>query len=299
MSELASEPVAPHGAPLVAAYKGAAGVDVLALATAWCRASARPLRVVTVYPGKAPLGMGRTDPEWVAYNRAEAEKLLDEARGLLGEGVSAEFRAVASESASRGLHDVMEASDPGTMVIVGSRKTRGIRRTAPGSTAERLLHGAPGPVCLVPWDYEQRPADPVRRIGVAYVDTPDGRAALAGAVGFARELGAELQLTTVLPDTRVQPSLGEPSRFAADQRAAFEEGLEAAAATVPPEVSTSIALLEGPVVDALADVRPDDVDLLVCGSRGYGPARRVLLGGVSSRLLKHARVPVVVVPRQH
>jgi nucleotide-binding universal stress UspA family protein len=288
-------------APLVAAYKGAAGADVLALATAWCRASRRPLRVVTVYPGKAPLGMGRTDPEWVAYNRAEAEKLLDEARGLLGDGVggrTVEFTAVASESASRGLHDVMESSDPGTMVVVGSRKTRGIRRTAPGSTAERLLHGAPGPVCLVPWDYEERPADPIRRVAVAYVDTPDGRAALAAAVGFARELGAELQLTTVLPDTRVQPSLGEPLRFAADQRAAFEQSLESAAATAPAEVRTSTRLLEGPVVDALADVRPDDVDLLVCGSRGYGPARRVLLGGVSSRLLKHARVPVVVVPRQ-
>jgi nucleotide-binding universal stress UspA family protein len=287
------------GPPLIAAYKGASGPDVLAFAGVWCRVTGRPLRVVTVYPGQAPIGMGRTDLEWVAYNHEEAEKLLQEARGLLDDELSAEFTAVPSESASRGLHEVMEASEPGTMVVVGSRKTRGIRRTAPGSTAERLLHGAPGPVCLVPWDYEQKPADPIRRVAVAYVGTTDGRAALSAAVGFAAELHAELQLTTVLPDTRVMPSLGEPRRFAAEQRAAFEEGLEAAAATVPPEVSTSTALLEGPVVDALADIRPDDVDLLVCGSRGYGPARRVLLGGVSSRLLKHARVPVVVVPRQH
>ena len=95
------------------------------------------------------------------------------------------------------------------------------------------------------------------------------------------------------------PSLGEPRRFANDQRAAFEEALAGAASTVPAEVSTSVRLLEGPVVDALADLRPDDADLLVCGSRGYGPARRVLLGGVSSRLLKHARLPVIVVPRPH
>ena len=53
----------------------------------------------------------------------------------------------------------------------------------------------------------------------------------------------------------------------------------------------------GPVVDALADLRPGDADLIVCGSRGYGPARRVLLGGVSARLLRAARVPVMVVPR--
>jgi nucleotide-binding universal stress UspA family protein len=193
----------------------------------------------------------------------------------------------------------MEASAPGTIVVVGSHNSRGIRRTAPGSTAERLLHGAPGPVCLVPWDYEQQPADPVRRVAVAYIDTADGRAALSAASGFAAELHAELQLTSVLPDTRVLPSLGEPRSFANDQRAAFEEGLTAATATVPAEVPTSVRLLEGPVVDSLSDLRPEDADLLVCGSRGYGPARRVLLGGVSSRLLKHARLPVIVVPRPH
>ncbi|HEX2411694.1 MAG TPA: universal stress protein [Solirubrobacteraceae bacterium] len=33
------------------------------------------------------------------------------------------------------------------------------------------------------------------------------------------------------------------------------------------------------------------------GSRGHGPMRRVLLGGVSSRLMRRAACPVVVVPR--
>jgi len=41
----------------------------------------------------------------------------------------------------------------------------------------------------------------------------------------------------------------------------------------------------------------DEVDVLFCGSRGYGPARRVLLGGVSAKLIKRATRPVVVVPR--
>jgi nucleotide-binding universal stress UspA family protein len=284
-------------APLIAAYKGPAGPDVLTFCRTWVKASGRPLRVVTVYPGRAPIGMGRTDPEWVAYNREEAEKLLQEARALLSD-VPAEFTSVGSHSASRGLNEVMEA-EPGAMVVLGSRKTRGVRRTAPGSTADRLLQGAPGPVCLVPWDYEQHPADPIRRVAVAYVDTPDARAALTAAVDVARELDAELQLVSVLPDTRVLPALGEPRRFAAEQRAAYQEALDAAASTVPKDVRTRVRLLDGPVVDALADLRPDDTDLLVCGSRGYGPALRVLLGGVSSRLLRHARVPVVVVPRAH
>lgn len=283
-------------APLIAAYKGAAGPDVLAFARIWAAASGRPLVVVTVYPGQSPLGMGRTDAEWVAYNRDQAHELLQQARESLGD-VPADYRAVASESASHGLHDVMEAAGADAMVVVGSRKTRGVRRTAPGSTADRLLQGAPGPVVIVPWDYEEHPADPVRRLAVAYIDTPDGRSALQVAVGMAGELDAELQLISVLPDTRVKPSLGEPVRYAADQRAGFQAALEDVAGTLPAGVRSTVRLLEGPVVDTLSDIRPEDADLLVCGSRGYGPARRVLLGGVSSRLLKHARIPVVIVPR--
>jgi nucleotide-binding universal stress UspA family protein len=47
----------------------------------------------------------------------------------------------------------------------------------------------------------------------------------------------------------------------------------------------------------LAEIDQEDVDLLFCGSRGCGPVRRVLLGGVSARLVRRARSPLVVVPR--
>ncbi len=56
-------------------------------------------------------------------------------------------------------------------------------------------------------------------------------------------------------------------------------------------------MLEGDVVGELAALDERDVDLLVCGSRGYGPARRVLLGGVSTALVRRAAAPVMVVPR--
>ena len=49
-------------------------------------------------------------------------------------------------------------------------------------------------------------------------------------------------------------------------------------------------------VDALVELSRD-VDLLVCGSRGYGPVRSVLLGGVTHSLIRKAQCPVVVVPR--
>ena len=39
------------------------------------------------------------------------------------------------------------------------------------------------------------------------------------------------------------------------------------------------------------------LDLLVSGSRGYGPVRAVLLGGVARRLATAAHCPVIVLPR--
>jgi nucleotide-binding universal stress UspA family protein len=277
--------------PLIAAYKGPAGPDVLTFATRWRGASGRAVHVVTVYQGAAAVGAGRVDVEWVAYNRQEAERVLDGARAAL-EGTDATFRAVAADSAPRGLHEAMEAAGPGAVAIVGSRNTKGVRRTSPGSTADRLLTGAPGPVVVVPWGYEETPKPQVRRIAVAYIDTSDGRAALAAARAHAKEVASSVDLVTVLPDTLVRPSLGEPRRFAEEQRRDYTASLEAAA-----REDERLRLLDGPVVDALGQLQPEDADLLVCGSRGYGPARRVLLGGVSARLLKVARVPVMVVPR--
>lgn len=277
--------------PVVAAYKGDAGPDVLAFARRWAAGTGQSIEVVTVYPGTAPIGRGRVDSEWVAYNREEAERILDGARAAL-DGSDARFRAVPAESAPRGLHDVLERAGSDAFAVLGSKDGRGARRTGTGSTAERLLTGASGPVVLVPWAYDESPDEGIHRLVVAYVDTPDGRRALAVARSTAHRLRAALELVSVLPDTRVTPAMGEPTAFAAGQRQAFQSALSAAAAE-----GEATRVLEGPVVDALADLRPEDCDLLVVGSRGYGPVGRVLLGGVSARLLRQARVPVMVVPR--
>jgi nucleotide-binding universal stress UspA family protein len=41
----------------------------------------------------------------------------------------------------------------------------------------------------------------------------------------------------------------------------------------------------------------EDVDLLVVGSRGYGPVRRLVLGSTSDYLERHARCSLLVLPR--
>jgi nucleotide-binding universal stress UspA family protein len=41
----------------------------------------------------------------------------------------------------------------------------------------------------------------------------------------------------------------------------------------------------------------DRLDLVVVGSRGYGPMRSLVLGSTSQHLVRHARCPLLVLPR--
>jgi hypothetical protein len=74
------------------------------------------------------------------------------------------------------------------------------------------------------------------------------------------------------------------------------QSLQAALERVPARVATSSAIAAGHPADVLSEISRE-IDLLVCGSRGYGPIRSVLLGGVTHRLTREAHCPVVVVPR--
>jgi nucleotide-binding universal stress UspA family protein len=277
------------------------GEDALALGLVLCRATGATPVVAAVYPEQYPIGVGRVDAEWVAYMREHAEELLARARRVLGDGVAADYRAVSAASESRGLHELAE-QEQAEVVVVGSTHRGPLGRTYPGSTGDRLLHGSAWPVAVAPRGLREDPPPALRTIAVAFLDTPEAHEALEFAAALARRGGARLRLLSVVPSRAevFAPVVGRDAElaFAARAREVFQEALDGALAGLGGRVEATGALLEGDVVDALATVDRRDADLLVCGSRGYGPIRRVLLGGVSSRLLRRAACPLLVVPRR-
>jgi nucleotide-binding universal stress UspA family protein len=284
---------------VVIGYDGSeASEDAVAFGLTWCRSTDDVPIVATVYPEEHPLGAGRVDVEWATYVREQAEIIQDKARAAVGD--TALYRSVASTSAAHGLADLAEDVEA-VAVIVGTAQETGLTRALLGSSTERLLHGATVPVVVVPPDWRQSAPDRIARIGVAYVDTRDGREALRMAVRVAQRIPARLTLYSVFGQSSEHYSYlvgrTDEQAFWDKARDSFGKSLDFAAAGVPPELEPRTVLLEGPIVDSLAALGPDDVDLLVCGSRGYGPVRRVLLGGVSARLIRRARLPVAVVPR--
>lgn len=185
-------------------------------------------------------------------------------------------RAVhAASSVVRGLHELAER-EAAAVVAVGAQHRYGIGRLKPGGVIERLLHGAERPVLVVG---DERDGDaPVRTVGVAHAGDPDGEAALVAGTALARDLGAAVRVLRV-----EEPALAG----------------EAPAQTPPAPVippAAELRTVEGHAAGELMR-EGDDLDLLVLGSRGYGPPGAVLLGSVSRRVVAHARCPVLVVPR--
>ncbi|MDA0184905.1 universal stress protein [Solirubrobacter phytolaccae] len=286
---------------LVVGHDGSdSGDDAATLGASLSASTDEDLVVVSVFPEENPIGIGRVDAEWVGYMRQQAEEMSGCARRFLeGRGVAATYRVVGSSSAAHGLDDI--ASETGaSMIVVGSSRRGARRRISPGSTGERLLHGAVCPIAVAPRGLREKPADTaVRRIGVAFVDVPEAHEALRVAAALVEQTGASLTLYTVVaPRAEIfAPVTGRDAEeaFLGAVREAAREALDAAVAGLGFEAADE--LLEGDVVDELAALDDRECDLLVCGSRGYGPVRRVLLGGVASKLVRRAACPVVVVPR--
>jgi nucleotide-binding universal stress UspA family protein len=248
-----------------------------------------------------PISAGQS----LAYGVADADLPEDCSAAL--EAVEPQLRArriefdcrqVRGLSAARALQAEAEA-EQAEMIVVGSAR----ERTALGSTVERLMHGAPCPVATVPPGWTPRS---LRTIGVAYVDSDEGRAALRAAHALARRAQATLRVITVVNVTPAMLNLSEAStgwrpardvdEIVGEHRALAERELRAKVAGLGDDVPVEADAFVGDPAEVLIELS-ERFDTLVCGSRGYGPLRAVLLGGVSRRLAVAARCPVVVITR--
>ena len=215
-------------------------------------------------------------------------------------GEHAEVVGVAAPSAAAGLHAALAAERP-VLAVVGSSHGGAHGRVGLGGTTERLLTAAPCPVAVVPRGYAARRLE---RIAVALVPSPEGRGVLRAGARLAALVGAPLHVLMVLNETpgRRRRPRGRPrARARARAHAGAENpcgilasGIAAAAAAGPLQIETSI--LVGDPVDALVRASAR-ADLLLLGSRAYGPAHAVLAGGVARRVLGAAHCPVVMLPR--
>jgi len=209
-------------------------------------------------------------------------------------GLTYTAHRLTGPSPAGALSGLAEELDP-MMIVIGSTHRGRIGRVLPGSLGDRLLGGGPAPVAIAPRGYAEN-AHRIERIGVGCDGREESAAALAFAAGIATALGADLRLIAVLPPpSSTLEAIVAPLGYEDALRERLENALAEGEAACPG-IDTETSLLSGDPADTLA-AESGGLDLIVVGSRGYGPIRRALLGNVNSSLTREAACPVIVVPR--
>lgn len=275
---------------LLVGYDGSdEGRDALELARLLSSEEESSALVVAVMPyGPLPVRFVELESDAAAA----AEPLFEDARKQL-QGVEVETRAFGGGSPAGVMTDLAERREVDS-IVVGSPHRGPVGRTLIGSVAEGVLHGAPCAVAVAPRGYSEQDRRSLGLIAVAYDGTPEAKAALARARALAEASGASVRvLTVVAPPVALPGVVGYTPVEPPEPDRVIAEGVR----ELGPEVSAESRKLDGPPARTLAQACEDGVDLLVAGSRGYGPMMRVLLGSVSTQLIADAPCPVMVVPR--
>lgn len=227
-------------------------------------------------------------PGLVREEREASHTLLERERAAAE--VSAELVSVVAMSPGRGLHE--QADERGCdLLVVGSCSHGAFGRAMLGDDTRAALNGAPCAVAIAPLGYAEHPTT-IAKIGVAYNASPESGTALAMAHSLAAANRASVHALEVVMipaiayGGMVAPGFGESIDMVlqdADRR--MKE--------LPDVEGRAVYGLAGEELAAFGD----EVDLLIVGSRGYGPVKRLVLGSTSEYLQRHARCSLLMLPR--
>lgn len=234
------------------------------------------------------------------YARFMAERCLEdleEAARTLPADVPFERHVLADDSPGAAL-DALAEQAQADLIVLGSTH-RGRAGVLTGrTTVQRMLHGAPCAVAVAaPGQAERFASAP--RICVPYDGSSEADLAATTAYEIAQAKDAEVLILRV-----VEPTIYAAGYAPVPVDLDTEEGLRRnareelghVAERAPANVMVETRVEYGATTRCILDAA-EGCDLIVVGSRGYGPLRRVLAGSVSAHLATDGRVPVLVTPR--
>jgi nucleotide-binding universal stress UspA family protein len=216
--------------------------------------------------------------------------MLAAARARIPAGIHVALRAPVASSPAGALTELAEDEHADLVVVASSRRTSD-GRIHLERTAGRLLQGAPCAVAVAP--SELHTDEPFRHVGIAFDGSPEAHVALDAGYAIAAASGAAV---TIFHSQFVPVDGGDGPAIRTRLRA--QQLLDEAADAAPDGVNPRTLLLPGAAGAQISRASEGIVDLMVCGSRGYGPIQRALVGSVAEDLLEGATHPVLVLPRK-
>ncbi len=263
------------------------GRDAIALASRLADPASKPT-IVNVHPGEFhPLHA--LTPALLAEEEQASVQLLKDERTATGADV--EILSVVAPSPGAGLHQAAEEHSA-DLLVVGSCGRSALGRVMIGDDTRAALNGSPCAVAIASRGYATHPS-PLAKVGVAYNGSPESERALASARELAAASGAAVYALEVvsLPSYAFTGIVAPPLGDSIDAMLAqAKERVE----KLPDVHGDAVYGLAGEELAAFGS----QVDLLVVGSRGYGPIKRLVVGSTSDYLERHARCALLVLVRE-
>jgi nucleotide-binding universal stress UspA family protein len=269
------------------------GRDALALAARLAALLGGDLVAVHAYPYDIFARRGATpDLDGIVHGNAQDTLAGELARA----GVEAQAVAMPDASPGRALQ-LAAKRHHGDLIVVGSAHHGPIGRVLAGDVTMGTLHGARCPVVVAPRDHAERGTE-LQTVGVGFDGSPEARAAVELARALAVASNASLKVIRVLepaaPGGSALAYRPDWAERADERRDAAQEQLDVVLAELG-DMATGEVVIGHPATELA--YAGNELDLLVTGSRGYGPARRLMLGSTSARLVREAPCPVLVLTR--
>jgi len=268
----------------------------------WWKASLTVISVAEFPPGLNPAYP--VNQQYLAELLKQASAQLVDLKGRAERRGIAVTTRVATGLPSEEAIAAARAEDS-DLLIVGTRGKTGLAHVLLGSTAERVIRGAPCPVLAVQTEPADAEADgpsskPVtlERILVPVDFSDCSLDALEYAVVVAQQAKASLTLLHVLEPVSygLDFSIGQ-SRTREQERARWTTRLEELIASHrSSDVQMTSQLRGGFPADSILDsVQTLPCDLIVMGTHGRRGISHVISGSVAEAVLRKARCPVIAV----
>ena len=223
-------------------------------------------------------------------------------------------------SPARRLRELAE-SEKADLIVLGSTHRAAFGSVAPGSVAEQLLTGTPARLLIAPRGFARARAmhdaeaagqeaanvpldhplpivrDELRVIAVGFNGSVESRLALDEANVLARRFGAAIRVIAISEPVPAAVGPAESPPPSATLGFDLQAMLHEACTGLPSEARAQPIYDRGDPVAKLLEHAGEGVDLLMLGSRGFGPVMRAVVGSVSARVIRKAPCAVMVVPR--
>jgi nucleotide-binding universal stress UspA family protein len=274
---------------------GPSGRDALALAAVLGHSPNADVLAIGVYPDPLmpfPVVFARH-----ATMHEDCERELRAAREELAP--RARIHAVPSVSPSRALWHAVE-HEHADILVLGSARGTPDGEVRAGHHVRQILHDAACAVAIAPAGFAAHPNE-IRQILVGFDGSAESHEALELGRALARVTGGSLRVLTaieVIPPSATQ--LDPMGVSAADWDAVVDarrtHAREALDDAVAPDQGIETGIIEGEAGELLCEAS-SATDMLMIGSRHWGPIARIVLGGTGEYVVRHAHCPVLLVPR--